>query len=610
MAEVYGAVTDQILINLAKHFKVIADGKKVPGSWEYQVRRLAEMGQINQETEEIILKMLGPASGSLHTLLEESIMDALKGVEEPLHKAAEQGLLGAGLIPPEVAPNQMQAFRAYYRQSANKLNLVNTVMLESTQQAYQATVSDIVSRINRTQGILNIATGEVVTGVTAFNQAVRQGVNNMVKNGLTGFVDHAGHHWSPETYVAMDVRTTMANASRAAVWERQEQYGSDLYQVSHHDGARPLCYAWQGKVISRNDLSRDVEDEEGNTVHVYAQSETTYGQAAGLFGINCKHYPIPFIPGFSRIRPPEQNEEENEKEYNESQKQRELERKLRYEKRDLEILKAQGASDDEIKAQRDRVRAASANLDDFCDSTGRARRRSREYTPVNADWKGAIKNERERKNNEAEYSFLPSSQNVIRHDYIMSDDYSDRFSGITGKPAVDTSIAKLSQTILSHRSGSNYEDLALIDADTGELIHMLDTSNIRNGVVYDQATKNAIMKAKSEGRQIISLHNHPNNYPPSLDDGASAKFHGYECGIVVCHDASIYTFTPTAEKLSEEDCNIIHEWIKDQALQDMDLKTPWFTIARDFGMIIEERERGEWQQSPVKMTIGKLIFRR
>ena len=129
-----------------------------------------------------------------------------------------------------------------------------------------------------------------------------------------------------------------------------------------------------------------VEDEEGNTIHVYAQSETTYGQAAGLFGINCKHYPIPFIPGFSRIRPPEQNEEENAKEYEESQQQRALERKLRYEKRDLAVLKAQEASPEEIRAQKIRVKNARTELDDFCEETGRARRSSREYTPIKASF--------------------------------------------------------------------------------------------------------------------------------------------------------------------------------------------------------------------------------
>lgn len=387
MGEVYGAVTDRILINLARHFQYIRDGMTPGGSWEYQVRKLAELGQVSRETEAIILSMLKDADAALADLLEETIKDSLKGVEKPLKTAAERGLLlGSGFLPPEVSANQMQAFSAFYRQSADKLNLVNTVMLESTQAAYRDTVAFIGAKIEATQGILNTATGEVVSGASSLNKVVREGVQRMVDNGLTGFIDHGGHHWSPEAYVTMDVRTTMANTARAAVWERMEEYGDDLYQVSHHDGARPLCYDWQGKVISRDDLSRDVTDDEGNTVHVYAQSETTYGQAAGLFGINCKHYPIPFVPGFSRSRPPEQDKEENDKEYEESQEQRRLERQLRYEKRDLAVLKAQGASDEEIRAQRLRVKNASTNLNDFCEETGRARRTNRERTPIKADF--------------------------------------------------------------------------------------------------------------------------------------------------------------------------------------------------------------------------------
>jgi hypothetical protein len=82
----------------------------------------------------------------------------------------------------------------------------------------------------------------------------------------------------------MDVRTTMFNTARAAVAERAEQYGADLYQVSSHAGARPLCYPWQGKVIARTGPPGVTYDLDGNEVRVYSQSETSYGQAAGLFG--------------------------------------------------------------------------------------------------------------------------------------------------------------------------------------------------------------------------------------------------------------------------------------------------------------------------------------
>ena len=387
MGEVYAAVTDRILINLARHFKYIANGASPGSGWEYQIKKLAEMGKVTKETEAIILESMAGGDQALQEILEETIRQSLKKVDKPLREAAERGLLmGEGFIPPEVSPGQMQAFTAFYRQSADKLNLVNTVMLESTQNAYQGTVADIANKINATQGILNTATGEVVTGVTPINQAIRDSVQKMVDNGLTGFIDSAGHHWSPEAYVTMDIRTTMANTGRAAIFEQMDEFGDDLYMVSWHDGARPLCYPWQGKVISKTDNSREVKDLDGNEVHVYKQSETSYGEAAGLFGINCKHYPIPFVPGYTQLREPVQNEEENAKDYEESQKQRALERKYRYEKRDLAVLKAQGAGEEEIKAQRARVSNARKNLNDFCEETGRARRSGRERTPIKAEW--------------------------------------------------------------------------------------------------------------------------------------------------------------------------------------------------------------------------------
>lgn len=387
MTEVYEATVDRILINMAKYFPLLKEGAEVPGGFQYQARMLAQLGKVNRETVDILTENLQGADQALRGILEAAIMDALKNEEPKLQDAARKGLTnGEGFLPPEVTLNQFQAFQSYYRQSADKLNLVNTRMLQSTQSAYTATVSDIVGKINRTQSILNVATGEVVTGVQAFNSAVRSSVQKMVENGLTGFIDRGGHHWSPEAYVAMDIRTTLANTARSAVFEESERFGVDLYQVSHHDGARPLCYPWQGKVISRSDWTGTVTDDSGNDVHVYAQSETSYGEAAGLFGINCGHYPISFIPGYSRIRPPEQNEEENAKEYEESQQQRALERKLRAEKRDLAVLKAQGAPEEEIKAQREKAREASRNLDDFCEQTGRARRRNREATPIKASW--------------------------------------------------------------------------------------------------------------------------------------------------------------------------------------------------------------------------------
>jgi hypothetical protein len=377
MAEVYGAVTDQILINLAHYFPYYDASNFPRSSITYQADMLAQMGQVNKDTMRIIRRNLSGASPALKKMLEQVVIDSVQAVNPELAEAVKKGIF----MPPQtpvVSPNQYRAFHLYYKQAADKLNLVNTVMLESTQQAYRATVADIAARVQATQTALDIGAGEVVTGVSAWNTATAHAIKRLQRDGITGFVDHGGHRWSAESYVAMDIRTTMFNTGRAAVWETNQNFGNDLYIVSYHNGARPLCYPWQSKVISSTDNARVVADLDGNEVQVFAQSETSYGEPAGLFGINCKHYPTPFIPGVSLVREGGQSEEENAKTYAESQQQRGLERKIREEKRDLLMLKEQGAPDELIKAQRAKIRQTDDDIDAFCDATGRARRQNRE----------------------------------------------------------------------------------------------------------------------------------------------------------------------------------------------------------------------------------------
>ena len=413
IAEVYGAVTDQILINLSRYFRYYSPGDKIPRTaFEYQAQMLAQIGKVNRDTIRIIRNGLEGADDALKSTLEQAIIDSVSKSQPELLKGVKQGVLLPQGVP-VVAPNQMRAFELYYKQSADRLNLVNTVMLESTKSAYQQTISDVINdialsdKVAATYGALDVAAGETITGVSSWNTALRHATDKLKNRGITGFIDHAGRQWSAEAYVAMDVRTTTFNVGRSAVWEQNQDFGNDLYLVSYHNGARPGCYDWQNKVISSLNVSRDVVDLDGNTVHVYAQSDTTYGQPAGLFGINCKHYPTPFIPGVSVINGTPQSPEENEKTYKESQEQRRLERKLREEKRDYLMAKEQGASPEELSRLKDKTRKTSQDIDDFCDQTGRARHRDREAVYTKREFPdkekydvSAFKNEQQKAVNE------------------------------------------------------------------------------------------------------------------------------------------------------------------------------------------------------------------
>ena len=398
MAEVYGAITDQILINLSRYFPYYKAGHAPRSSFDYQVKMLAQMGKINRETVQIIRNGLQGADKALGNVLEQTIIDSIRKTEPGLLKAVQAGILKPAGIP-VVAPSQMRAFSLYYQQAADKLNLVNTVMLESTKSAYQQTISDVVAdielaeRVNATQIALDVGAGETITGVSSWNQATRHAIDRLKDRGITGFIDHAGRQWDAETYVAMDIRTTVYNTARSAVWEQNQDFGNDLYIVSYHDGARPLCYPWQNKVISSTDNARTVVDLDGNEMQVIAQSDTSYGEAAGLFGINCKHYPTPFIPGVSVAYDEGQipSEKENAKIYENTQKQRGLERQLREQKRDLLMEKARGADRATLEPLRQKCRETSDQIDEFCKETGLPRRQNREGVFTQRDFPDADK---------------------------------------------------------------------------------------------------------------------------------------------------------------------------------------------------------------------------
>ena len=377
----YADCVDRLLVNIARHFKYLQPGEEPGGAFQWQARKLAELGQVNRENVEIIRRMLGDVPAELAEGLEQAIMDALADIEEPLRQAAEEGLLGDITPPPEPDPRAMQAFQLYHGQSLDGLNLVNSRMLESTAEAYRGMVADITNRLLAARGTINAATGEVLAGVESFNRALELATRRLLDAGLTGFVDGGGRHWKPDTYVAMTMRSTYHNVSRAAFWERNEEYGNDLYLVSQHPGARPLCYPWQCKVISRKDEARDVTDGDGNPVHVYAQSETTYGEPAGLFGINCGHHPMLFIPGASKVPALNQTESQNAETYAQSQKQRKLERDFRKARLEYAAARAQGADAPATKAALDKLHRADDRLNQFEKDTGRRRRREREYGP-------------------------------------------------------------------------------------------------------------------------------------------------------------------------------------------------------------------------------------
>lgn len=375
--KVYSDTVDALLINMAKHFN---SGYSL-STQEWEIRKLAELGQLNKESVEIIAGLTGQNPTLVQAALENAVYAATRDTEPELKKAVKEGHIAPPDIDNVIASKSVsQALKAYDVQALDKLNLVNTTMLESTLEQYRKVIvntANIERQMQAAQDILNTQTGRVVAGTASRTEALRQALSQIHNEGITGFVDRSGRKWSPEAYVNMDIRTTVHNTAIEAVKLRQQDYGVEIFRVSRHSGARPLCYPYQGRYFSWNNTSGTFTDGEGKRHRYSPLSSTSYGKPAGLFGINCGHHPITVIPGVSIPRDrTEQDKEENDKAYAESQEQRRLEREVRYAKQKAAMLDAAGDKEGFAK-EAARVKQKQVDYNAFCKQTGRTKRLDR-----------------------------------------------------------------------------------------------------------------------------------------------------------------------------------------------------------------------------------------
>lgn len=373
--DAYLACIDRLIVNIAKH---LGTGKAFrTAGWE--TRKLAELGQLTQENARIINEETRHVPEEIRKALDEVSKIALADIERAIREA-----IAKGAIEEAPADSVLNLLRDLSEQAVDSANLVNTVMLQSCQSAYLLAVNNTVLWENQildaaaAQKALNEAATAVTLGTETRRQALQKAISQMADNGIYGFVDRAGRHWSPEAYMSMDIRTTVHNAAIQSIRRRQEDYGSDIFQVSSHAGARPLCYPYQGKFYTWGSGSGTFTDGAGMTHEYGPIGGTSYGQAAGLFGINCGHYPLPQIPNVTFPQDKEiENKEENDRLYRESQQQRALERRIRDAKRKQAAFRAAGMPE-AADRQKALIRQRQAAMRDFIAKTGRARRYDRE----------------------------------------------------------------------------------------------------------------------------------------------------------------------------------------------------------------------------------------
>lgn len=123
---------------------------------------------------------------------------------------------------------------------------------------------------------------------------------------------------------------------------------------------------------------------------------------------------------------------------------------------------------------------------------------------------------------------------------IASAGYQNKFDALGENQRVTRSVRAKAKEILRHRSGTNYEDLAFIDAKTGK--SYINKSYDKASSARPSRDMNKVLK-NADDYTIIGIHNHPNSTAPSIDDIRAAVSRKYKYGLVAGHNGTIFKYT-------------------------------------------------------------------
>jgi len=331
-------IASQLELELMENISKTLKGGNI-GKATWQLQKLADVGKLTEKNRKTIFKYIS----ILDKTMQEEVSTAMNAKLSQIDKV----LIGAGMNAGDASMIGIKEMIAGYSRSvAGEANLIGNNLLRAADQVYRDTLAK--------------TTQATLSGINTPQEAMKKTISNWSKKGLPVLQDKAGRYWQPDSYVNMQVRTAQTAGMAEMTIQRNRDFGNDLIEIDSHVGARPGCEPYQGKVYSMS----------GKHGKFPALSSTTYGDADGLFGINCTHNMYPYVEGLSEKTYNPVKKKRNEEAYKNSQRQRLLERRIRQSKREVASLKALG---EDTKQASKLLQSRTAMMEDFIKQTGRTR---------------------------------------------------------------------------------------------------------------------------------------------------------------------------------------------------------------------------------------------
>ena len=560
--------------NLSRHK---AEEEKEGFEWSaWQAEKLNNIDNFRKENAQIADEYVDVIDDETRQLMTDQFHEGEHTAEQSVIDVSESGVnvpdVPAQPQPPE-APTAIpdDHFFGVNKPKMDKL-MEDVTTLEKTALTAAVRNMDDVYRTTLNKVQLMMGTGSIT-----LNEAIDLATRDFLDKGINCIVYADGRRVNIADYVRMALRTTSTRATLQGAAKRFAELGYDTVLISQYGGCSETCEPYQGKVyiddvftIWNGERSGDFGKSNYCDKWFMLLSVAIRG---GLFHPNCRHTMGQYIEGLTKIPQPipaEKIREQRELE----EKQRAMEHKIRALKR-----KVEGTQDEKkVKEYKRKLREEQGKLREFIKEHDDVLRRdySREKiysgkgepkqtaprteevpmsklpentTPqlpeVPQDSPKAKKITSEGVDNSSESGisgkFTSSTgENTVDLEYINSDEYKQKFDGLTGEPKVDKQLYSQAVAQLTHRNGTYGEDLTLINAKTGTVEGRQSNSSSENGVEYNSSLNKAI--ADNPPYSLISIHNHPTNNPPTGSDLASNGGRKYKLGVVVTHDGRVFTY--------------------------------------------------------------------
>lgn len=357
------------------------------------VERIKEAAQITPVIDWLLVRLIaiGESNARLKRLIGEAIKEADLQIDDIYEQAARSDYIrnreiyetaGKEYIPYEDNNWLKQTIEAARRQTKDSLrpleNITQTTGFNVQIGQGKKVFTPLSEYLERS---LDKAMLGITTGTKTYSQAIGEVIDEMTNSGVRTVDYSSGKSDRIEVAARRAVMTGVAQMTKQVSNKNAEELETDHWEIDWHMGARNNGTGylnhqrWQGKVYSSEEM-RTICGE---------------GEMLGFAGINCYHIKFPFLPGISKRKYTdewlaEQNRKENEKKpyhgreydtYGALQYQRQLERTIRKQKQEIELLKKAETNKDNLTAAKSRLRLTDKTYVNFSKEMGLPQQRER-----------------------------------------------------------------------------------------------------------------------------------------------------------------------------------------------------------------------------------------